>query len=136
MVFAPKAIVYHTHPNTLMKYLRQKYRNAYWRVSVYAKRKKTFSKGHSYTPKSALIEVECAVVFLVVTALYLIFSIASYSIMAGGLLLFTFIPSASLTYYISEKDLVVGVFSPFIIMARAFATALGISLGLLRRAFR
>ncbi len=136
MVFAPKAFVYHTHPNSLMKYLRQKYRNAYWRVSVYAKRKKTAIKGHSYTPTSALIEAECAAGFVAVMALYLIFPTVGFLFVAGGFLLLTFLPSAQLTHYTSKKDIVVGVFSPFIIILRAFATSFGISFGLLRRLFK
>ena len=116
-----------------MKYLRQKYRNAYWRVSVYAKRKATFKKGHSYTPASVLIEAICAAGFAISVFLFLAYPTSINSALMSAFLLFTFIPSALLTYYISEKDLVAGVFSPFIIMARAFATALGIVLGLLKR---
>ena len=136
MVFAPKAFVYHIHPNTPYKYLRQKYRNAYWRVAVYAKRKKTVMKGHSYTPTSALIEAVCAVLFLLSLLWYVINPTSGISIVTGGFLLLTFIMSTPLIYHISEKDLQVGISSPFIIMARAFVTAFGISLGLLRRAFR
>jgi len=136
MVFAPKAFVYHTHPNTLYKYLRQKFRNSYWRVAVYAKRKKTLSKGHSYTPKSALIEAVCAAGFIASMFLFLIYPNPITRALMSALLLFTFLPSALLTYYISEKDIAVGLSSPFIIMVRAFVTAFGIFLGLLRRAFR
>lgn len=136
MVFAPKAIVYHTHPNTLMKYLRQKYRNAYWRVAVYAKRKKIFKRGHSYTPNSTLIEAMCAAWFLIALFLYSIVSPDFYYNLLRWLLLATFVPSTALIYYISKKDIAVGVFSPFIIILRAFATALGITLGILRRLLR
>lgn len=132
MIFAPKAIVYHTHPNTLYKFLRQKFRNSYWRVAVYVKRKKTVLKGHSYTPTSALIEAICAAGFLVALLFY---SILHVPFIFQGLLLFTFLPSIPLTYHISKKDIVVGLASPFIIILRAFATAFGISLGLFRRRF-
>ena len=32
MKFAPQAMVYHTHPDTLSKYLKKKYKFAFWRV--------------------------------------------------------------------------------------------------------
>ena len=32
MKFVPDAIVYHTHPDTLSRYLRKKYKFAFWRV--------------------------------------------------------------------------------------------------------
>ncbi|VVB60031.1 Glycosyltransferase AglI [uncultured archaeon] len=133
MVFAPKAFVYHTHPNTLRKYLKQKYRNAFWRVAVYAKRKKTFRKGHSYTPTSALIEAICVAGFLISLFLYLIYPTAGYKAITRGFLLFTFLPSALLTYHIAEKDIAVGMASPFIIILRAFVTAFGITRGFLKR---
>jgi len=136
MVFAPKAIVYHTHPNTLMKYLRQKFRNSYWRVYVYAKRKKTVMKGHSYTPTGAVTEAICAVLFLLSLIFYRIEPTMGVRYVIGGLLVSTFIWSTPLIYYISGKDPVIGLWSPFIIILRAFATAFGIILGLLRRLFK
>lgn len=35
LVFAPKAIVYHQHPETLLKYLQNKFCRGYWRMKVY-----------------------------------------------------------------------------------------------------
>ena len=32
MVFNPNAIVYHIHPNSLIAYLKKKYKFAFWRV--------------------------------------------------------------------------------------------------------
>jgi len=142
MVFAPNAIVYHTHPDTVGKYLKQKFRNSYWRVYVYAKRKKTFKGGHSYTPISAILEAMFAgmsVLWLMV----LISSMMAYketnmlsiisAFMALGSLLLTTVPSYSLIGHILKKDFAVGIMAPFIILARAFATAFGITLGVVRR---
>ncbi len=133
MVFTPNAFVYHTHPNTLKKFLRQKYRNSYWRVMVYQKRKATFRKGHSYTPTSALIEAVCAAAFLASLFFYIIFPTQGYKAITAGFLFLTFLPSIALTCYISKKDIAVGIISPFIIMLRAFATAFGIMRGLFKR---
>jgi hypothetical protein len=54
MRFVPQAIVYHTHPDTLSKYLRKKYKFAFWRVLAVSK---NTSKGvkDSHTPQVAII---------------------------------------------------------------------------------
>lgn len=49
LVFAPKAIVYHTHPEKLFHYLRVKFFRAYWRTRMYLKHPRK-SVHDSYTP--------------------------------------------------------------------------------------
>lgn len=49
LVFAPLAIVYHTHPETLLRYLRVKFFRAYWRTRMYLKHPEK-SVRDSYTP--------------------------------------------------------------------------------------
>lgn len=56
MVFNPDAIVYHTHPDTLFKYMRNKFSRAYWRMAVY----KTFPekmRSDSYTPQTLKLQI-------------------------------------------------------------------------------
>src|SRR5260370_38084208 len=50
MKFAPAAIVYHTHPDTLSRYLKKKYKFAFWRMLAV---RKNPSKGvkDSHTPQ-------------------------------------------------------------------------------------
>lgn len=56
IVFNPKAFVYHNHPDTLLKYLKQKFWRGYWRVLLYRKHKdKLF--GDSYTPRFQMFHV-------------------------------------------------------------------------------
>ncbi len=136
MVFAPNAFVYHSHPDTLWKFLRQKYRNAYWRVAVYQKRKKTALRGHSYTPKSAMMEAG----FAGWAALFAIALVMGFTPLNKAFVIFetiflslTVVPSYALIAAILKKDFAVGLISPFIIMLRAFATASGIMAGIFRR---
>lgn len=65
MAFNPEAIVYHTHPDTLVKYLKVKFSRAYWRMVVY----RSFPdkmRSDSYTPQ--LLKVQIAMVFLSIVA--------------------------------------------------------------------
>ncbi|MGD8523207.1 MAG: exopolysaccharide biosynthesis polyprenyl glycosylphosphotransferase, partial [Desulfobacterales bacterium] len=56
IVFNPDAIVYHTHPDTLYKYLKMKFGRAYWRMAVY----KSFPEkmlSDSYTPQTLKLQI-------------------------------------------------------------------------------
>ena len=50
MKFAPAAIVYHTHPDTLSRYLKKKYKFAFWRVLAVRKNPSKAVKD-SHTPQ-------------------------------------------------------------------------------------
>jgi len=47
--FTKKTFVYHYHPDSLRKYLKQQYKAGYWRVKLYLKHKDKLIKGDSYT---------------------------------------------------------------------------------------
>lgn len=59
LVAAPDAFVYHLHPDTILKYLKKKYRNAYWRVLTWKKYPSKIMKD-SHTPNSYKLEVALA----------------------------------------------------------------------------
>ena len=54
--FNPNAIVYHTHPNNLFKYLKTKFMRAYYRPKMYSKHKKKIIKD-SYTPQELKLQI-------------------------------------------------------------------------------
>ena len=56
MVAVHNAFVYHLHPDTVFKYLKKKYRNAYWRVVTWKKYPLKIVKD-SHTPNSYKLEV-------------------------------------------------------------------------------
>ncbi len=70
LVFAPTAIVYHTHPETLAKYLNIKYYRAYWRMRMYLKHPGK-AVADSYTP----IMLKFNVAFALAILLFAILSI-------------------------------------------------------------
>ena len=50
------AYVYHYHPNTLTKYLKQKFWRGFWKVFLYSKHKKKFL-GDTYTPRTLFPQI-------------------------------------------------------------------------------
>ncbi|MDD5163413.1 MAG: glycosyltransferase [Candidatus ainarchaeum sp.] len=73
MVFAEKAIVWHTHPNTLRKYLEVKFLRAFWRIKVYGKHKqKTVHDSYTSTAmKAQIIAMAGILIFSLLTVLAL-----------------------------------------------------------------
>lgn len=129
MIFQPKAFVYHKHPDTLPKFLKQKFWRGYWRIYLYKKHSNKIFR-HSYTPKSLYLEIG-------ILGLAFIFSFLGLlkllPIIFG---LFLFLLSFSLTLPLSlkifKKDKKVGLISPLLILLRNFSIGLGIILGLLK----
>jgi len=123
MIFQPKAFVYHRHPDTLWKFLRQKFWRAYWRVFLYKKHTDKIFR-HSYTPKSFYVEISllgvtCALLFLGLLKLISL----SYASIPFSLV---FILTLPFSFKIFKRDKVVGLLSPVIIILRNFTAVLGI----------
>jgi len=68
MKFVPNAIVYHTHPDTLSKYLKKKYKFAFWRMLAV---RKNPGKGlkDSHTPQLMKLQVLFAPALLFAAAI-------------------------------------------------------------------
>ena len=85
MKFAPAAIVYHTHPDTLSRYLKKKYKFAFWRVLAVRKNPSKAVKD-SHTPQLMKLQLLFAPALLLALAFDLIgaaggacFSACAYS---------------------------------------------------------
>jgi cellulose synthase/poly-beta-1,6-N-acetylglucosamine synthase-like glycosyltransferase len=126
MIFQPNAFVYHRHPDTLLKLLKQKFFRGYWRIPLYIKHKeKTFR--HGYTPKSLYVEIGLlglSIILILLGSLKIIPAI--YGII---LLLFTIVLTFPFSLRVFKKDKKVGLLSPPIIILRNLATCLGIIFG-------
>lgn len=130
MVFQPKAFVYHKHPDTLLKFLRQKFFRGYWRIPLYEKHKEKMFR-HGYTPKSLYMEIGLLGLSIILILLGLFkFISTTYGIIILSLVIVLTFP---LSFKIFKKDKAVGLLSPFIIILRNFATGLGILFGLLKK---
>jgi cellulose synthase/poly-beta-1,6-N-acetylglucosamine synthase-like glycosyltransferase len=128
MKFVPAAIVYHTHPDTLSRYLKKKYKFAYWRMLAV---RKNPGKGvkDSHTPQIMKLQLLFAPALL----LAVIFDLSAQptvplsAVVLVGFLLTTL----PFTLRAIRKDRIVGILSPILLAARACAQVLGVASGLM-----
>jgi cellulose synthase/poly-beta-1,6-N-acetylglucosamine synthase-like glycosyltransferase len=126
--FNPSAYVYHYHPDSLTKFLKQKFWHAYWRVLVYKKHKdKMF--GDSYTSKFLFVEEA----LIGITFWLLLLSLIGITSWYYGLfsLAISFLITIPTSLKIFLRDKIVGILSPIIIILRDFVTGLGIVYGII-----
>ncbi len=69
LVFAPDAIVYHIHPESLIQYLKTKFYRGYWRVRLYSKHQKKVVQD-SYTTQWLKVQIILAALLLVSLAIW------------------------------------------------------------------
>ena len=128
MKFVPNAIVYHTHPDTFSKYLKKKYKFAFWRVLAV---RKNPSKGvkDSHTPQTMKLQLLFAPVLLLAAVFDLaIRPVLSASAVVLAIFLLSTLPFALRAF---RKDPIIGLLSPAILAARACVQILGVAGGLL-----
>ncbi len=128
MKFAPSAIVFHTHPDTWTKYLRKKYKFAFWRVLAV---RKNPAKGvrDSHTPQVMKLQLLLLPALLVAVpldvALRARVSATALVLAAFGVTTLPFVARAA------RKDPAIGILSPVLLAARACAQFLGVAGGIL-----
>src|ERR1700735_1243458 len=124
MKFVPTAIVYHTHPDTISRYLKKKYKFAFWRVLAV---RKNPSKGvkDSHTPQMMKLQLLFAPALLLSVAFDLVVRprVPLSAVVIVGFFLST-LPFALRAF---RKDPVVGILSPVLLAARACAQMMGVT---------
>jgi GT2 family glycosyltransferase len=128
MKFAPNAIVYHTHPETLSRYLQKKYKFAFWRVLAVRKNPGKAVKD-SHTPQLMKLQLLFPPALILALILDVIVHPAvplSFIVLASFLL-------STLPFVIraTRNDFLVGVLSPALLAVRACAQMLGVTAGFL-----
>lgn len=122
MRFVPSAVVFHTHPDHLTAYLKKKHKFAFWRMLAV---RKNPAKGvkDSHTPQIMKLQLLLAPALLaaVIFDLEMHPEISATSVVLGAFLLSTL----PFSFRALSKDPVVGLFSPFLLAARACAQFLG-----------
>ena len=128
MKFAPAAIVYHTHPDTLWRYLKRKYKFAFWRVLALRKNPSKAVKD-SHTPQLMKLQL----LFAPALPLFVAFDLAARSALHASLFLVGISLASTLPFALRAiaKDPLVGLLSPVLIAARAWAQVLGVTAGLI-----
>lgn len=128
MKFVPKAIVYHTHPETISQYLKKKYKFAFWRVLAV---KKNPSKGikDSHTPQLMKLQLLLAPALMIALGIDLVVrpSLSATAVVFGIFFISTF-PFALRAI---TKDPVVGLLSPLLLAGRSCAQIFGIAASLI-----
>ncbi len=128
MKFVPAAIVYHTHPDTLSRYLRKKYKFAFWRVLALRKNPGKAVKD-SHTPQLMKLQLLFPPTLLLAAAVDLIVRPAlPASVIVLAAFLISTVPFA---WRAIRKDRAVGPVSPAFLGARAWAQVLGVAGGLI-----
>lgn len=129
LVFNPKAFVYHPHPDSLKKYLKQQFYRAYWRVLMYRKHPDKMAKD-SYTG----LEVPLSAIGLFLFVLFGFLSIfekffINFSILS---LLFFFIINADSIIFMGKKEKKMYFIAPLLIFLRTFAWVIGFCVGMVK----
>lgn len=126
MVFNPNAKVYHTHSQSLWRYMKKKFSIGFWKALVLKKHpKKIFRDSH--TPQSLKFEMVFSMLFLGAVLI---------SPFEGGFLRYALLPLVGFLAAISpfflkavRKDPLVAVLSPFLLFSRALSLSCGLMMG-------
>jgi len=128
MKFVPSAVVFHTHPDTISRYLRKKYKFAFWRVLAVRKNPGKAVKD-SHTPQTMKLQLLFAPALLLAVTFDLV---ARPAVSASALVLTGFVlTTLPFALRALRKDPLVGVLSPVLLAARACAQMLGVAAGLI-----
>ncbi len=126
LYFNPKAIVYHTHPNSLFGYLKTKFFRAYYRPKMYSKHKSKMIKD-SYTPQSLKLQIICFYAAILGLVLSLINPIALAILFLA--IIIHLILGIKFFMFCLSKDFEVALVSPIILMLRSIVFGAGLLWG-------
>ncbi|HEV2396664.1 MAG TPA: glycosyltransferase [Candidatus Sulfotelmatobacter sp.] len=128
MKFIPTAVVYHTHPDTLWRYLKKKYKFAFWRVvALFKNPAKTLKDSH--TPQVMKAQLLFPPALLIAMPLDLL---GHATIPLSALVITAFLVSTlPFSLRAARQDWVVGLLSPMILAARACSQAMGVVAGVI-----
>ena len=126
IVFNPNAIVFHRHPDSLVRYLRKKFQHACWRVLLY-KRHARKAASDSYTPQLLKAQIGFLGLFLLLSVLSLINEgMVFFACLCLFLLVFSMLP---FVFFALERSFLVGMLSPGILLLRDIAFLIGLFKG-------
>ena len=125
LVFNPAAVVYHMHPDTLGKYLRQKFWRAYWRVRLYKKHPKKVVN-ESYTPQTLKIQIVFLVLGLAAMALFPLLDLTPVAGLFFTLLVISTLPDS---FRFFHRDKTAGIIAPLVLLLRTIVFSAGLVFG-------
>ena len=126
MIFNPNARVYHTHPDSILRYMKKKFWIGFWKALVLKKHPRKILRD-SHTPQVLKLEMGFSTLFLIFVLL---------SLFADGCLYYSFLPLmgffATITpFFVTalRRDPLVAVFSPILLFSRALSLSSGLIAG-------
>lgn len=130
MVFNPKAIVLHRHPQSILKYWQTKFFRAFWRYRMYWKNPEKIG-GDSYT--NPLLKFQIAALFgallgAVFSFLFPFFS-GGFFLISNVLVVLTIILVLPISFFIFKRDWVLGAVSVPILIGNVFLYGTGLVAG-------
>ena len=126
LVFNPKAIVYHTHPASLSKYLKVKYNRAFFRPKMYSKHmEKTVND--SYTPQSLKFQILCFYA-MVLGGIASFFDILGIYLLISALLAHILLGLGFFVFAV-KRDFIVAITSPILLILRSIVFGIGLFWG-------
>jgi len=131
MVFSPKALVSHQHPDTLKKYLRQKFGRARWRIPLYRKHPGKMAR-EAYTPQG--LKMQIGLIYLLALSLILFLFQLTMLYTSLALVILLLLSTLPFAFKSGKKSRSLGLASPFILILRSLAFSAGLIYGLLKGA--
>ncbi len=131
MVFAPEAIVYHEHPDSIWKYFKLKLGRGYWRMVVYRRHPEKMVKD-TYTPQSLKLQILAAFFVCCCIPLFLL-SAKTAAIALAVAVAFFLLCCVSFWKLALSKNALTGLVAPIFLFIRAFAIGSGVGWALLTR---
>lgn len=128
--FINKTFVYHYHPDSLRKYLKQQYKAGYWRVKLYLKHKDKLIKGDSYTRYEPQIQfILSSLSFLTIPLSF----INPFFLLSFFLL---FLSNLPLGIWIYKKEKKFIILAPLFSSLRSLAGTIGVYMYFIKKMFR
>jgi len=128
MVYRPEAVVEHTHPSTLKKYVKVKFGRGYWRMAVYKSHPHKAVKD-SYTPQTLKMQIALSALWWLGLLWAIMGGNGHFVALVTILFLFSVLPFMVKAF---NQDTIAAVLSPVMLFVRASCFCAGIGCGLFR----
>lgn len=126
MLFVPEAIVFHTHDQNVIEYARRKFTIGYWKAFMLRwMPEKIFSDSH--TPVSLRLQIGLIGLAMIFALIGLFWSLGNW--IALIFLLVFFITAMPLLLQVIQRDKVVFLVAPFLLVMRAISLGTGLFMG-------
>lgn len=128
LIFAPDAVVFHRHADTVWGYLRRKYYVGFWRVRMYRLHPGK-AVADSHTPQTLKLQLGLVALFL--GSLLLLALRPGFWAVSAALLVGFLVSTIPFVVKALRHDAPIALISPGLLLLRACALGLGFAIGIL-----